>query len=197
MTDTAASAIGNVGSALQQMRELVVQAGDATLSASDRQTIQTQIGQLGQQLDQVVGQTQFYGQNLLDGSFSVQTQTGSGEASTIAIGNMSSSALGVGSLDVTTADGATNALNAIDTALGTVAQQQSQLGASSTGFSAAQNNDIVAANSATAANSQISDTDYATASTSLAQNKVKLQASLKALAMYNEIQKQQVTKLLP
>lgn len=199
LTDTAASAVGQVGDTLQQMRELAVQAGNGALNASDRKTIQNQIVQLGQQLDQVAGQAQFNGQKLLDGGFSGQVQTGAdaGQTTTVAIGNLSGNALGVAGLDVTTAAGAASALNAIDQALGTVAQQQSQLGATSSGLASARNSAAAAAENVIAANSRIADTDYAAAGAALTQNKIQAQASLKALSMYNEIQQQKISSLLP
>ncbi|MEK7737421.1 MAG: flagellin [Pseudomonadota bacterium] len=199
LADTAASAVGQIGDTLQQMRELAVQAGNGAFNASDRRTIQSQFDQLGQQLDRVAGQTQFNGQNLLDGTFSAQIQTGAdaGQTLPLTIGNLSGSALGVSNLDVTTTAGTASALNAIDQALGAVEQQQSQLGASSSGLSAAQNSATVAAENVIAANSRISDTDYAAASGSLAKNNIQIQASLKALSMYNAIQGQKVSNLLP
>ncbi len=199
LTATAAGAIGQIGDTLQQMRTLAVQAGDGSLSASDRQAIQNQIGQLGQQLDQVAGQTQFNGQNLLDGSFSAQFQIGAdaGQTVPLSIGKLSGSALGVAGLDVTTAAGGTQSLTAIDQAIGAVAQQQAQLGAVSAGLSAAQNNAGVAAENTVAAGSRIADTNYAAATASLTQNNVRTQASMKALSMYEAMQKQQVSSLLP
>ena len=195
LTDTAAGAVGQTGDTLQQMRELTVQAGNGALNASDRQAIRSQISQLGQQLDQVAGQTQFNGQNLLDGTFSTQIQTGAnaGQISSITIGNMSSSTLGVAGLDVTTAAGSASALNAIDNALGSVTKQQSELGAASSRLSTAQSSATAAADNVVAARSRMADTDYAAASASFAQNRIQMQASLKALSLYNEIQKQQVS----
>ena len=198
LTDTAVGAVGQIGETLQQMRELAVQAGGGTLNASDRQAIQSQIGQLGQQLDQVAGQAQFNGQKLLDGSFSSQIQTGAeaGQTTSISIADLSGSALGVAGLDVSTAAGSASALNAIDTALGSVSAQQSQLGAISSGLSSARSSASAAAENAVAARSRIADTDFAATAASLTQNKIQTQASLKALAMYNDIQKQQVSSLL-
>jgi len=199
LTDTAGGAVGQIGDTLQQMRQLAVQAGDGALSAADKLGIQNQFGQLSQQLNQIAGQAQFNGQNLLDGTFSSQIQTGAnpGQTVPISIGNLSSGALGVANLDVTSAGGAASALNAIDSALGVVSTQQSQLGAASSAFAAAQSNATVAAENVVAANSRISDTDYAAATATLAQNRIQAQAAVKALSMYNQIQKQQVTSLLP
>ncbi|MBI3524545.1 MAG: flagellin FliC [Betaproteobacteria bacterium] len=198
LTDTAAGAVGQIGDTLQQMRELAVQAGNGALNGSDRQAIQSQINQLGQQLDQVAGQAQFNGQNLLDGSFSSQVNTGPGTGQTtpISIANLSGNALGIAGLDVTTAAGSASALSAIDTALGSVNAQQSQLGAISSGLSSARTSASAAAENAVAARSRIADTDYAATAASLTRNNIQTQASLKALAMYNDVQKQQVSGLL-
>ncbi len=199
LVDTAASATGQVGDTLQQMRTLALQAGDGSLNAADRQTIQDQIGQLGQQLDQIVGQAQFNGQNLLDGSVSLQLQTGAmpGQNTPLSIGNLSGSALNVAGLDVTTPAGSANAITAIDNALAVVSNQQSQLGAAANGLSAAQGYASVAAENMAAAKSNILDTDYAATSSSLVQSNVQSQVAMKALAMYDNIQKQQIASLLP
>ena len=199
LTETAAGAVGQIGATLQQMRTLAVQAGNATLNAADRQSIQNQMGQLGQQLNQISGQTQFNGQNLLDGSFSSQFQTGAeaGQTIPIAIGNFSGASLGVAGLDVTTASGSASALGAIDQAINTVSQQQGALGAVAAGLTSAQTNAGSAAVNTLAAKSRIADTDYAAASAGQAQQGVQTQAALKALSMYNDIQKQQISSLLP
>lgn len=196
LVDTASSAIGQVGDTLQQMRTLAVQAGDGALSASDRQSIQGQIGQLSQQLDQVAGQSQFNGQNLLNGSFSANSSTTGGAGPSIALADLSGNALGVSGLDVSTATGASSALTAIDSALSTVSSQQSQLGAASAALSSEQSNAVTSAENTLASKSRIADTDYAAASANLAQNNVLSQAALKAVSMYNAIQKQTITALL-
>ena len=199
LVDTAASAVGQIGDTLQQMRTLAVQAGDGSLSAADRQTVQDQIGQLGQQLDQIAGQAQFNGQSLLDGSFSTQVQTGNnpGQTTSLSIANMSGATLGVANLDVNTATGSTDALSAIENALASVSNQQSQLGAASNGLTAAQSYASASADNLLAAKSVITDTDYAAAASKLGQANVQSQAAMKALAMYSNLQKQQIANLLP
>ncbi len=196
LADTAASAVGQIGATLQQMRSLAVQAGDGSLNAGDRQAIQDQIGQLGQQLQQISGQTQFNGQNLLNGTFSasIQTGAGSGQTTALAIGDMSGSALGVASLDLGTAAGA---LDAIDQALATVSAQQGQLGAAANGLTAAQSYAAASADNLLAARSNITDTDYAAATSKLVQNGVQSQAAMKALTMYRSMQQLQISSLLP
>ena len=54
---------------LQRMRELAVQASNATNSASDRKALQAEVSQLAAEIDRVAKQTNFNGQKILDGSF--------------------------------------------------------------------------------------------------------------------------------
>ena len=54
---------------MQRVRELAVQSANATNSASDRQALQAEVGQLVQELDRIAKNTEFNGQKLLDGTF--------------------------------------------------------------------------------------------------------------------------------
>ena len=69
LAQTAEGALGKVGDMLQRMRELAVQASNATNSDSDRLALQAEVKQLGSEIDRVAKQTNFNGQKILDGSF--------------------------------------------------------------------------------------------------------------------------------
>ena len=69
LAQTAEGALGKVGDMLQRMRELAVQASNATNSASDRTALQAEVSQLAAEIDRVAKQTNFNGQKILDGSF--------------------------------------------------------------------------------------------------------------------------------
>jgi len=69
LAQTAEGALGKVGDMLQRMRELAVQASNATNSSSDRVALQAEMTQLGAEIDRVAKQTNFNGQKILDGSF--------------------------------------------------------------------------------------------------------------------------------
>ena len=73
LAQTAEGALDSVTSALQRMRELSVQAANATNSASDRAALQDEVEQLVQQINTVATQTSFNGVKLLDGTFTSQT----------------------------------------------------------------------------------------------------------------------------
>ncbi len=98
LAQTAEGAMTEIGNNLQRIRELSVQAANATNSASDREALNSEVKQLAAEIDRVSRQTNFNGTKLLDGSFSgALFQVGADSGQTIGINtivNASSSALG-------------------------------------------------------------------------------------------------------
>lgn len=68
LSQTAEGALQATGDALQRIRELSVQSANSTNSASDRKTIQAEVGSLLSEIDRVAQSTEFNGTKLLDGS---------------------------------------------------------------------------------------------------------------------------------
>ena len=68
MTQTAEGALSEVENMLQRVRELAVQAGNSTLSDSDRTMIQSEVTALTAEIDKIAKNTHFNGVKLLDGS---------------------------------------------------------------------------------------------------------------------------------
>jgi len=187
LAETAGGALGQVSETLQRMRELAVQAANGTNSASDRQAIQSEFSQLGQSLDQLSTQTQFNGQNILNGSFSAQIQSGpnAGDNQTLALGDVSTKGLGIASLDVASVLGATSALGAIDQAISNVSSQQGAVGVAQASLNSAAASVSGTYENLAAAKSRIADTDYASESANLSQANLQQQAALKAVSLYN------------
>jgi len=106
MAQTAEGALSSITDGLQRIRELSIQAANATNSASDRAALQNEVSQRVAEISRVGSQTQFNGLNLLDGSFTSQSfQVGANANQTIdiaSIGDARASALGG---NVLTADG--------------------------------------------------------------------------------------------
>ncbi len=69
LSQTAEGALAESSNILQRIRELSVQSANATNSASDRQALQAEVGQLVSELDRIATSTEFNGQKLLDGTF--------------------------------------------------------------------------------------------------------------------------------
>ncbi|MFG0600630.1 flagellin [Delftia sp. WSY_4] len=92
LAQTAEGALGKVGDMLQRMRELSVQAGNATNSKSDREALQSELKQLSDEVDRVAKTTSFNGQKLLDGSFQGGVfQVGANAGDNITVGALGNS----------------------------------------------------------------------------------------------------------
>ena len=87
LAQTTEGALGKIGDMLQRMRELAVQAGNATNSKSDRVALQLEVKQLADEVDRVAKQTNFNGQKVLDGSFAGAVfQVGANSGDNITVG---------------------------------------------------------------------------------------------------------------
>ena len=120
LAQTAEGALGEVGSNLQRLRELAVQASNGTNTQADRDALNSEVTQLKSEIQRVAEQTNFNGNKLLDGSFtgvSFQVGANAGETITVSsIANVQTSALG-GSLTRTTATVNASALTGFATAI--------------------------------------------------------------------------------
>jgi flagellin len=86
LAQTAEGALGEVQSNLQRIRELSVQAANATNSASDRTALDEEVQQRLQEIERIASQTSFNGQKILDGTFgAAQFQVGANVGETITI----------------------------------------------------------------------------------------------------------------
>jgi len=89
LAQVAEGSLSEVGNNLQRVRELAVQASNATNSASDRKALQAEVDQLVSEIDRVAKQSDFNGTKLLDGSFTSQLfQVGANAGQSIAINSV-------------------------------------------------------------------------------------------------------------
>ncbi|TVS19806.1 MAG: flagellin, partial [Gammaproteobacteria bacterium] len=89
LAQTAEGALAEVGNNLQRIRELAVQASNATNSASDRAALNAEAQQLIGEITRVAEQTDFNGTRLLDGSFSgANFQVGANAGQLISVGSI-------------------------------------------------------------------------------------------------------------
>lgn len=120
LSQTAEGALTEVSNNLQRIRELAVQASNATNSQSDRNALQAEVGQLVSEIQRVSTQTKFNGVTLLDGSFTAQAfQVGANAGETItinSIANVQTSTLG-GTVSIYSASVDASAITAPGTAI--------------------------------------------------------------------------------
>ena len=97
MTQTAEGALGEMENILQRVRELAVQAGNSTLSESDRNAIQSEVDALTDEINDIADATNFNGVKLLDGSSSnVEFQVGTSASDQLSVDLQSSRASDLG-----------------------------------------------------------------------------------------------------
>ena len=202
MMQTAEGAMVEQSNMLQRMRELAVQASNGTYSSTQRSYLQNEFDQLGSQITDISTDTTWNSINLLDGTgsagFSFQVGQNSGQTISIDVANMGFSSLASGvtlGTAVSTASAAQATIGKLDSALETINQQRSTIGAGINRLTYAADNLTNIASNVTASKSTVMDTDYAEASTQLSKTQIIQQAATAMLAQANQ-QPQSVLSLL-
>ena len=187
LAQTADGALGEVTNMLQRIRELAVQSASGTYSDDDRANLQSEVDQLGDQIDAVISDTKFNGVAVFgSGDVTVDIQTGSGSAdqTTLTVTGLDVSA--ASSSDISSASGATDALDDVDDALKAVATTRASLGAGQSRLESVVNNLSNTVVNLSDARSRIEDADFSAESTNLAKAQILSQASTAMLAQANQ-----------
>lgn len=195
MAQTAEGALGQIGSMLQRMRELAVEGSNGDLTSTDRGFLDTEFGQLQQEIDRISTSTTFNSQALLSGAsntitFQVGINNTTNDQIDIVFGGVSASMLGVdtasASVSGATATNAQTAIDAIDDAIALVSTQRSNYGAAMNRMQVTVTNIKSMSTNLSAANSRIKDVDIAEETASMARNQVLSQAGAAVLAQANQ-----------
>lgn len=207
LAQTAEGALGKVSDALQRMRELTVQARNASNSSSDKDSLNKEFKQLSMEITRVLGATTFNGKDILASGagaldFQIGANTTSNDLITISTANMlndvsitavTSNTVSIGS-DANTATLKT-VIDSIDGALDKVNSERAVYGATQSRFDAIISNLQVAAENQTAARSRIMDADFAAETANLSRAQILQQAGNAMVAQANQLP-QTVLKLL-
>ncbi len=200
MLSTIENATNDVTDMLQRVRELAVQAVNDTNSSEDRGYLQTEVTQLVAEIDRVASDTQYNGRNVFVdfvGSGSgesavaggkIQVGTEANQTIDFTIDSISSSTLGVNSIDVSSGAGATSALSLVDAAIEKVAGNRAEYGAVQNRLEYSVSNLLNVAEFTTAARSRIEDADFAAESARLSKAQVLQQSGTAMLAQANASQ---------
>jgi len=200
MLSTIENATNDITDMLQRVRELAVQAVNDTNSSEDRGYLQTEVTQLVAEIDRVATDTQYNGRNVFVdfiGSGSgesavaggkIQVGTEANQTIDFTIDSVSSNALGVNSINVSTGAGATQALSLVDAAIEKVAGDRAEYGAVQNRLEYSVSNLLNVAEFTTAARSRIEDADFAAESARLSKAQVLQQSGTAMLAQANASQ---------
>ena len=213
LAQTAEGALGKVSDSLQRMRELSVQAANATNSDSDKDSLDKEFGELAKEIQRVLGGTTFNGLKVLaddagaqsfqvganttsDDSISITTTNLTSDATITAVAGSNNAGNGRAVID-NSADASTiqSVIGNIDTAIDTINSNRATLGASQSRFDAAISNLQISIENQTAARSRIIDTDFAAETSQLSRANILQQAGNAMVAQANQLP-QQVLQLL-
>ena len=204
LTQVADAALKEVESSLITLKEHYVSAANATKTASDREAIQDQITLLIAEIQRTSTSTEFNSFKLLNGSYDTkQFQIGEEAGATL---TFSIKAASIGALGISV-DGTATGLNSIgenilttasaaliagsnqtkiESALDSISDIRSSIGAVQGRFSAIVSNLSAAVENTKAARSQILDADFAVETANLTKNSILQQAGIAVLAQANQ-----------
>ena len=209
LAQTAEGALGKMADTLQRMRELAVQARNATNTSADRVSLGQEFRELANEINRVIGGTTFNGKTILAGADSgtqtfqvgpnttpndtidVFTSDLTADTTIIAVTDPAQSTIN----DTSDATTLKTVIDNIDAAINTVSSQRAVLGASQNRFEAVIANLQISVENQSAARSRIIDADYAAETSSLSRAQILQQAGNAMVAQANQLP-QQVLSLL-
>ncbi|MBF0427958.1 MAG: flagellin FliC [Magnetococcales bacterium] len=189
LAQVAEGALQETGNALQRIRELAVQSANATYTDTDRADLQKEATQLLAEIHRISQDVKFNNQAILTGSFiskQFQVGTDAGQTIKVTIGAVSTAALGLTGVTISTVSGASKALNSMTAALNSVSDIRANLGAIQNRFEAVIANLSNVVENLSAARSRIMDADIASETATLTRNAILQQAGTAVLAQANQ-----------
>jgi flagellin len=207
MTRVAEGGLSQISDMMARGKELAIQASNGTLNNEQRAAINNEIAGIKKEVDRISNTTEFNGQKALDGTLdpNAATQvtvqagvqnTASDQISMNVVNQTNSQTLGIATVDVSTQQGAQNALAAFDTAISKVSDTRSNIGSLQNRFDSAASNVGVYRENMQAASSNIQDLDYAQGTSDLTRNQVLNQAATSVLKQGLSTQQASIGALL-
>jgi flagellin len=197
------AALGDIGNVLTRLAELAEQSANGVFSVVQRSALQNEFNALGSEIERIATITEFNGVKLLSGGAQVTLQVGfnSGSTSQISFTGVQGTlaALGLASSGQSALSYSLNgvnieqgqsasrlALDAVNSAISSLASTRGVLGATESRLNVAINNLSVARENFLAAESRIRDVDVASEAAELTRLGILQQAGASVLAQANQ-----------
>jgi len=187
LVQTAEGALSETTNILQRMRELSVQAANGTQSDSNRASIQGEVKQLLEQIDDIATDTEFNGIRVLSSAQTITLQAGAkvGQTLTLTVTGAKTSDLGVSNVMVSSMAGAVSAISIIDNAIKSVATLRSNLGAYQNRLEFTINTLAIQEENSASSESAIRDANMATETIAFTRNQILVSAGTSVLSQAN------------
>ncbi|MZH42153.1 MAG: hypothetical protein F3739_00675 [Nitrospinae bacterium] len=189
---TAEGGLAGVADLVNRGRELAIQSSNGTLNDSQRQALNQEFGQIKNEIDRLTSSLQFNDQNILDGSLgqnadpvNIQAGEGSGPANQInlnVVESTSTQSLGIANSDISTSQGALQAIDTFEQASQTLNAARGQVGAVGNRLVSTSNNLNVQIENLIQSESSLADADIAEEVSNLQQGLLRFETSIRSLA---------------
>lgn len=197
------SALGEIGNVLSRLAELSEQSANGVFSTTQRSALQNEFTALGSEIERIAVTTEFNGVKLLSGNSTLTLQVGFSSGSTsqisyagvqgtlaalgLASANSSSLSFSINGSSIEAGQSASRlTLDAVNTAISSLASTRGVLGAAESRLRVAINNLSVARENFAAAESRIRDVDVASEAAELTRLGILQQAGAAVLAQANQ-----------
>ena len=197
LIQTAEGALTETHSMLQRMVTLATQSANGTYNSTARGAIAEEVDALQKEINRIASTTDYNCVKPLSQTNTITVQIGptAGEKLEVATAAMSTTALSIDAISVSSTTKANAAITKINTAINTVSTHRAKLGASQNRLEHTINNLKTTNENMTAAESRIRDTDMAKEMAAFTKNNILNQAAQSMLSQANQ-QPQGVLSLL-
>jgi flagellin len=177
-----------------RMRELAMQSASDTVGDKERGMIQNEVKELKEEVERVSQTTKYSGRNLLNGQSPVfEFQVGTNNNENVdrikfdpGDANLTSGALGIDGVDVSSKSGAQSALDTLDQGISRVNEVRARVGSIQSRLQSTADTTAIFQENLEAARSRIRDTDIAKESSNLARESIIRQSGVAMLAQANQ-----------
>jgi flagellin len=186
LVQTAEGQLNEVHSMLQRVRDLAVQYKNGTLSSDDRTAIQSEVNQLGSEIERIGQAAAFNGISLLAANTAITFQIGANDGDEIVVSTISLGAAVSSTVFTLNVGGATD-ISEIDGAINAVSTQRATFGAVQNRLEHTINNLSTYQENLTASESQIRDVDMASEMVEFTKDQILQQAGTSMLSQANQL----------
>jgi len=195
MAQTGEGALQEIANNLQRMRELAVQAANATNSTTDRASLNQEYSALAQEITRVTSATSFNGVLVIGQATTLVFQVGAnaGAVNQVNLSTVNAAtAPGVVGLAAASIGGATGSaaiatLAVVDTAINSISSMRADFGVLQNRFESVVRNLQNVSENLSAARSRIRDADFAQETSELTRTQILQQAGVSMLAQANSL----------
>lgn len=196
MLQTMEGAMQTMDTLLVRMQQLAEQAATGSYSSAQRTIMNSEFGQMADEIERIATSTDFNGIKMLDNSATVSIHFGGATDKIDVQGSkMTKAGLGISGLSVTTAASARAALTSLDSAITTKDTARAKFGYTINRLESTGDVLGIQTENLSTAESRVSDVDVATEMATLTRNQVLAQAGTSMLSQANSIPQMALTLL--